>query len=126
MHIIKRSESVTHEDRRRNFYRADGSGFGFACEPDGTPIFTHPAQRESWAQAQREVAAGTMTDKGVVVHRWTAREPAIGRCECGREVVLHGFTNPCDCGRDYNWAGQLLAPRQQWGEETGEHWTECV
>lgn len=44
----------------------------------------------------------------------------IRRCECGQEVRCSGFTNTCDCGRDYNWAGQLLAPRSQWGEETGE------
>lgn len=49
-------------------------------------------------------------------------EPAIGKCDCGTEVELDGFTNTCDgCGSDYNWAGQLLAPREQWGEETGEH-----
>lgn len=52
-------------------------------------------------------------------------EPAIGECECGREVALDAFTCPCECGRDYNFAGHLLAPRSQWGEETGEHWTEC-
>jgi len=24
------------------------------------------------------------------------------------------------CGADYNWNGTRLAPREQWGEETGE------
>jgi hypothetical protein len=48
------------------------------------------------------------------------RQPAIGKCACGREVELFGFTNSCDCGRDYNSAGQELAPRRQWGEETCE------
>lgn len=43
------------------------------------------------------------------------------RCACRRELDLHdGFLNTCDCGRDYNGSGQLLAPRSQWGEETGE------
>lgn len=50
-----------------------------------------------------------------------ARNPKIKRCQCGRDVVCSGFTNTCDCGRDYNWSGSLLAPREQWGEETGEH-----
>ena len=36
------------------------------------------------------------------------------------------FTNTCECGQDYNSGGQLLAPREQWGEETGEHWSECI
>ena len=44
----------------------------------------------------------------------------VGECECGRKVRLLEFTNTCRCGRDYNMSGQLLAPRSQWGEETGE------
>ena len=48
------------------------------------------------------------------------RTPAIGECSCGRHVALTGFTNTCDCGADYNMSGQRLAPRSQWGEETGE------
>ncbi len=45
----------------------------------------------------------------------------LGRCECGHEVELLKFTNSCgECGRDYNISGVLLAPRSQWGEETGE------
>jgi hypothetical protein len=50
----------------------------------------------------------------------------IGRCECGELIELGGFTNTCECGRDYNWNGSLLAPRQCWGEETGEHWLDVV
>ena len=51
----------------------------------------------------------------------------MGKCHCGKMVELEGFTNTCDnCGRDYNWNGTELAPREQWGEETGEHHTECV
>ena len=42
------------------------------------------------------------------------------RCDCGAHVPLTGFTNSCDCGADYNRSGQKLAPREQWGEETGE------
>jgi len=54
-------------------------------------------------------------------------QPAIGRCDCGEEIVLHSrMTNTCNaCGADYNWNGTRLAPREQWGEETGEHWTDC-
>lgn len=54
------------------------------------------------------------------------RIPAVGQCACGLKVTLRGFTNTCDCGREYNSAGQELAPRAQWGEETGEHWTEIM
>jgi hypothetical protein len=54
-------------------------------------------------------------------------EPAVGRCVCGEAVALEHFTNTCcRCGRDYNMSGALLAPRSQWGCETGEHWTDCI
>lgn len=45
---------------------------------------------------------------------------AVVRCTCGVEVWCDGFTNPCSCGADYGPGGTLLAPRWQWGEETGE------
>ena len=52
---------------------------------------------------------------------WGTRLVRVGKC-CGQELYLDGFTNTCEfCGADYNWAGQLLTPRDQWGEETGEH-----
>jgi hypothetical protein len=47
-------------------------------------------------------------------------ENALGRCVCGVIVELGHFTCTCDCGREYNWNGTELAPREQWGEETGE------
>lgn len=42
------------------------------------------------------------------------------RCECGSQLICSDFTNTCYCKRDYNIGGSLLAPRAQWGEETGE------
>jgi len=58
----------------------------------------------------------------IIRKRRSKEEPALGRCQCGAEVELEGFTNTCEgCGRDYHWAGQALAPRECWGEETGEH-----
>ena len=41
-------------------------------------------------------------------------------CDCGEKVMCEGFTSTCICGADYNSSGQRLAPREQWGEETGE------
>lgn len=59
------------------------------------------------------------------VHSWV--EPAIGQCDCGDEVVLDGFTCTCErCGADYNSSGQRLAPREQWGKETGEHLADIL
>ena len=47
-------------------------------------------------------------------------------CACGKDVECPDFTNTCECGIDYNFAGARLADRSQWGEETGEHWTDCI
>lgn len=53
--------------------------------------------------------------------------PGAIRCDCGAvlEVWRAGGDVDCSCGREYNSSGQLLAPREQWGEETGEHPSEC-
>lgn len=57
----------------------------------------------------------------------SARRPAkIVTCSCGREVACSGFTNTCECGADYNYAGMRLAHRSQWGEETGESVAEIL
>lgn len=44
------------------------------------------------------------------------------RCRCGRTIELYAtaYTIECECGREFNTFGQELAPRQFWGEETGE------
>lgn len=112
-------------ERGRNYMRSfscgDGSGYSFPCSADGTLApFTCPEAAASWVRCGEGVAAGSMTDNGITSWDWRVKMPTIGRCTCGREVVLDSFTCPCDCGRDYNQSGQLLAPRSQWGEDTGE------
>jgi hypothetical protein len=62
-----------------------------------------------------------LIDRGVDAREHSYWEPAIGECACGARVTLDGFTCTCHrCGTDYNSSGQRLAPRAQWGEETGE------
>ena len=120
----KHCEEVLYE---RNFSNKDGrGGYGFPCDKDGNLI-------ENLAPAGAANYEGCITgaldvvDNGVIswTHRWI--EPAIGKCHCGRKVVLDGFTNTCEkCGRDYNSSGQELAPRSYWGEETGEHISDIL
>lgn len=75
------------------------------------------------AEEKRTEILKTMP-KGCYSH-WAKIFPLI-KCHCGEDVVCSNFTNTCDnCESDYNFAGDLLAPREQWGEETGEHWSEC-
>jgi len=54
------------------------------------------------------------------------RRRRVVKC-CGADLVCRDFTNTCSrCGADYNMSGQRLAPRTQWGAETGEHWSDCI
>ena len=54
-------------------------------------------------------------------------EDAVGRCTCGTLVELGSFTCTCDrCGKDYNWAGQELAPRECWGSGTNEYLSDIL
>ena len=53
-------------------------------------------------------------------HDRVVRSETQVKC-CGEWLSCAGFTNTCDnCHTDYNMSGQELAPREQWGEETGE------
>jgi hypothetical protein len=60
---------------------------------------------------------------GFVEEDWSGRMRRFKtlRCDCGTNLTLHDWwSNECNCGTEYNGAGQRLAPRSQWGEETGE------
>lgn len=97
-----------------------GSGFAFPCTEDGTLLpDAHEIARENFAACV--LGRKDVVDRGILRHEHVRRLCAIGLCNrCENEVRLDGFTNSCACGADYNGAGQELAPRSQWGEETGE------
>ena len=98
----------------------------FQCQEGGDLL--HP---DTDAEYMTLVATGhwrgeRFYDAGIEEHTRTYMQPAIGICDCGREIELSGFTNTCDCGADYNSSGQRLAPRSQWGEETGESLSDIL
>lgn len=102
-----------------------GAGFSFDCDKDGN--VKQPMNPAAQANYDKCVSGEiNVYFEGLITRPWSYVEPAVGQCACGANVSLANFTNTCDkCGRDYNMSGQLLAPREQWGEETGEHWSEC-
>ena len=62
-----------------------------------------------------------------IIKKATGGDPAIAKCDCGHEIELAAFTNTCEvCGADYNISGQHLAPREQWGWDTGETLDEIL
>lgn len=120
-------ETIKECYREFNFRGESLGGFSFPCDDSGNvDVETlHPAALANYQKCLN----GTfdVVDEGVITFERSYRHPSVIRCEsCGNPVALGNFTNPCECGVDYNGSGCRLAPRHFWGEETGEHWTECV
>jgi len=98
-----------------------GSGYSFPCDAAGNVdrAALHPAALANLEKCYSDllpVSAPTVVDSSYHYY-----EPAQIRCDCRRAVSLDdAVVNSCPCGREYNGFGQLLAPREQWGEETGE------
>jgi len=104
-----------------------GSGFMFPCNQDGDINFNGMEQvaldnYEKCENGEYEVVYQGMQRS---VNRYW--EPAIGKCSCGKEVVLESNTNQCEsCRSYYNMIGQQLSDPREWGEETGEHYTDIL
>jgi len=122
-------EPSWHEEvhRLREFrWRSDPEwGFSFAVDEDYDPILPNPdAVKNYWKCINGE---HDVIDLGIRECRQRWKEPRLIRCDCGEELETSDFTNTCpECGRDYNWNGDLLASRSQWGEETGEHLADIL
>jgi hypothetical protein len=124
MKIISKRQFECGTNYLRSFEYKDpkksGSGFAFPCNEKGEVDIDklNPAALQNFTDC---LVGSEVIDQGVVAYPWRQTIPAIGECDyCGEQVELHGFTNTCECGADYNSSGQSLAPRSQWAEETGE------
>lgn len=134
MKIISQRHREEYVEYCRSFERDElpGSGFSFDSDEHGNvDVEKLKAEKPIAFKAYQECLAGVVDgkkihDRGVVKYKHTYINPAVGKCECGRHVALIGFTNACDCGRDYNMSGSLLAAREQWGEETGESLSDIL
>jgi len=130
MEIIQRRKVEFVTVHQLNFDITPGSGWSFDCDATGSidRAALNPAALENLLLCETGEVRGTKVGKGYV-NTFEVRhtESAIGKCDCGEEVVLSGFTNTCDkCGADYNGSGQQLAPREQWGEETSEDLSDIL
>lgn len=111
-------ETIVSYSRDFSWRDDPNAGFSFDCDAQGTPKLTEHSQ-PNW-----DGCVGgkfDVIDHGLQRNEHCYTVPAEGECQCGRTVILDHFTNTCSsCGADYNMSGQRLAPRAQWGEETGE------
>jgi len=126
MKIIRERERKINTEYELSFYWKDtpSAGFGFPCDKDGN-LF--PMKKYALENYKKCISGEyDVISEGIKKRSWSYMECAIGLCVCGNEVYLDSFTNTCEkCERDYNISGQQLSSRECWGEETGEHWTEC-
>jgi hypothetical protein len=102
------------------------SGYGFPCDAAGVIA---PLGNDCARANLAKCLAGTNGILPGTLKTWVNHHTrsAVGLCECGTRVYLSGFTNTCDgCDADYNKSGQQLAPREVWGEDTGESLSEIL
>lgn len=115
---------TTHYEHR--WVRRDDPNSGLYCPCDAAGEIDWDALHEIGRKNIQDAFAGEgdvyYIYQGIKSYQHRQVIPAAIRCVCGAEVELYDpFLSTCDkCGRDYNGGGQLLAPRSQWGEETGE------
>ncbi|HQN17582.1 MAG TPA: hypothetical protein PKV86_00520 [Syntrophobacteraceae bacterium] len=123
MEIVRQAEVKEELEYTRVYEWAgeNGAGFSFPCDENGEVDLEslQPAARKNYLAC--EDGTFDVIDRGILKTRRRWNEPAIGKCVCGRNVSLGGFTNHCDCGRLYNWNGSELTDPSTWGEDTGEH-----
>ena len=130
LEIMEESKLVEGTDYRMCFWykgHRGGWGYTFDCDKEGNLApFKCPEAADSYARCLAGKDANGDILKGEIrAEDFSYYTKTVGKCQCGGKIYLANFTNTCDCGRDYNTSGQLLAPRSQWGEETGEHWSDC-
>lgn len=138
MKIIRRRELITTVGFLRQFdYEGHpGWGYAFPCDEAGNLApATNPDAAANCAKCVAGVAQShpdggeprPLIDRGIIRTESEYWQNAVGACDdCGAEVYLSGFTNSCECGADFNRSGQRLAPREQWGEETGESLSDIL
>lgn len=126
MLIIKERQIVEEVRFSHDFHWIDDpeSGFSFDCDEKGNLLNSNGLV--NYQKCTMGEFRDRVVDDGIKKWVRNIKNPAVGLCSCGCEVPLGNFTNTCDnCGADYNFNGDRLAPREQWGEETGETWMEC-
>lgn len=124
--VLRRREPVDVIRRCREFAYADDSraSWSFPCNKQGKLIAPTPEARANYERlVTGKIYGREVEDLGIVEHLSVYWKDGLLLCDCGAEFKFgHYWVNICEqCGAEYNGSGQRLAPRAQWGEETGEH-----
>ena len=117
--IVKEEKRVSEIEYSLEYrFRADkNAGYSFPCNEKGEVLELSERMKESLNYCQYN--SNKFYEPFVERRRVDYIEPAVGKCECGREVTLEaGFIGAfqCECGKWYNLFGQELADPEYWEE----------
>ena len=114
--ILTPATTKEYTEFRYLFTDSHGNGFAFPCDEDGNIKIINEDARRNLNEARQHAGAY----KTVGIHKYSRlyREPAHGRCSCGKNVVLenqyYGACQCPNCGQWYNLFGESILPPEQW------------
>ena len=119
--IIKERTPETITDYIIEFiYKDDpNAGFVFPALPNGDPDFDK-MPKEAVLSYNNCLNDDRLDGPKFKVEKREYMTPAVGKCSCGREVILDADymgAVQCECGRWYNLFGQELKDPQYWEED---------
>lgn len=101
-------------------YKDDpNAGFCFPALKNGEPDFKHMSE-EAILNYNSCLNDDRLDGPEFKVDKRKYMNPAVGKCVCGREVILDcGYEGAvrCECGRWYNLFGQSLKDPEYWEED---------
>lgn len=123
--IIKERTPETITEYYIEFYYKDdpNAGFVFPANKDGSPAFDKMPP-EAKVNYEKCLTDDRLTEAEFKVDKRTYMNPAVGKCVCGREVVLEGGYEgavQCECGRWYNLFGQSLIDPKYWYRDEDDY-----
>lgn len=119
--IIKERTPETFIEYHIEFsYKDDpNTGFCFPATSTGEPDFSRMGS-EAMTNYEACLTDERLTEGEFTKHEWTYMNPAVGKCVCGREVILDADymgAVRCECGKWYNLFGQELRDPKYWEED---------
>lgn len=118
--IKERAHEVLKDYYIEFLYKDDPSaGFMFPALPFGEPDFAVMSE-EAMANYKKCLTDDRLTGPEFIKGERTYWAPAVGKCSCGKEVVLecdYAGAVMCECGRWYNLFGQELRDPKYWEED---------
>ena len=120
-HMVKviHGERKTLVEYKREFelIECPNAGFSFPCKENGELIVNE--FYDSWKPNYDNCIAHPekYRDIGIQKYTWNYREPNVGTCSCGEEIVLERDTMCPKCGQWYNVFGQALVDPEYWEED---------